>query len=103
MYAGGLFPQDEKRQQEDHEAVTSAVPEVELVSPILDWFDINYRDWNKAQGFRAVNIGLKQKKLLCAVIPKAMDLLSYSPLCCMTALISRLSRSICYLACMRKA
>ena len=31
--------------------VTSAVPEVELVSPYIGWFDINYRGWNKAQGF----------------------------------------------------
>ena len=56
MYAGGLlFPQDEKRQQEIYEAVTSAVPEVELVSPYIGWFDINYRGWNKAQGFEKLS------------------------------------------------
>ena len=88
MYAGGLlFPQDEKRQQEVYEAVTSAVPEVELVSPYSGWFDINYRGWNKAQGFETLieAIGLKPEEVIvCGDSENDLDLLKLAPhSCCM--------------------
>ena len=88
MYAGGLlFPQDEKRQQEVYEAVTNAVPEVELVSPYSGWFDINYRGWNKAQGFETLieAIGLKPEEVIvCGDSENDLDLLKLAPhSCCM--------------------
>ena len=88
MYAGGLLlPQDEKRAQEIYEAVTSAVPEVELVSPYIGWFDINYRGWNKAQGFEKLieTIGLKPEEVIvCGDSENDLDLLKIAHhSCCM--------------------
>lgn len=85
--AGLLVPLNKARAEEIKETVLKAVPEINLVSPYTGWYDVNFRNWNKAQGFETLlkAMGLKPDEVVfCGDSGNDLDLLKLAPhSCCM--------------------